>query len=460
MKRAFLCILALLPLLTYAQDTIKKRPTPKFLPLNYEEDYQYLSDKQLRTGLWAKLKYIPLWKNGYLTIGAEIRPRGEFRQHLKYGKGNEDQGFDWQQRSRLWADIHILPNLRVFGEVQSGTTYELDYNPSLTDYNPGELHQAFAEYTLNLGKGNKMYFRAGRQEILFNKARLFDVRQPPNNRHSFDAGRINVKAGNWNFGVIGGEEVQDKAGYFNDPSNKNLKFGSAYVSRKLGKALPHSTVELLYIYVDKKSAANNLYNGTKSTLSARIGGIEGGWNYDVELVGQRGKNVAGQQIHAWYVATESWYTFKTKWKPFVGTRMDIASGDKDSTDNKSNSYDYLWSKGMSWVPDMGYTNIAAVGPIFGCKPTMKLSVDFTVQELWRTSTEDGIYAMSGVQLRNAGAGTSSVIGTRCAAKAEYQLNPFLMFGAYVNETFKGKYLEQAGSSQNMVYAHLYSVFRF
>jgi len=460
MKRAILCILALLPLLTYAQDTIKKGPTPKFLPLNYEEDYHYLSDKQLRTGLWAKLKYIPIWKGGYITIGGEIRPRGEFREHFKYGKGNEDQGFDWQQRSRLWADIHLLFNLRVFGEIQSGTTYELDYNPSLTDYNPGELHQAFAEYTLNLGKGSRMYVRAGRQEILFNKARLFDVRQPPNNRRSYDAGRINVKAGDWNFGVIGGEEVQDKAGYFNDPSNKNLKFGSAYVSHKLGKALPNSTVELLYIYVDKKSAANNLFNGTRSTLSARIGGVEGGWNYDVELVGQGGKNISGQQIHAWYVATESWYTFKPKWKPFIGTRIDIASGDKDSTDNKSNSYDYLWSKAMSWVPDFGYTNIAAVGPIFGCKPTTKLSIDFTIQELWRTSKEDGIYSMSCALLRSAGAGTSSVIGTRCVAKAEYQLNPFLMFGCYLNETFKGKYLEQAGNSQNMVYAHLYSVFRF
>ncbi|WP_343672075.1 alginate export family protein [Chitinophaga sp.] len=457
MKRAFLCILALFPLLTYAQDTIKKRPVPKFLPLNYEEDYRYLSNKELRTGLWAKLKYIPLWQNGYITIGGEIRPRVEYREHLKYGKGNEDQGFDWQQRSRLWADIHILPNLRVFGEVQSGTTYELDYNPSLTDYNPGEIHQAFAEYTVNLGAGSKVYFRVGRQEILFNKARLFDVRQPPNNRHSFDAGRIGVKLGAWNFGVIGGEEVQDKAGYFNDPSNKNLKFGAAHVSRLL---LKNSAVELLYIYTDKKGAANAMYNGTKNTLSARIGGIEGSWNYDVELVGQSGKNKSGQQVHAWYVATESCYTFKSKWKPFVGTRIDIASGDKDSTDNKSNSYDYLWSKGMSWVSDLGYTNIAAVGPTCGCKPTAKLSIDFTVQELWRTSKEDGIYAMSGIQLRSAGAGTSCVIGTRCVAKAEYQLNPFLMFGAYVNETFKGEYLKQAGSSQNMVYAHLYSVFRF
>lgn len=460
MKRAFLCILALLPLLTYAQDTHKKRPVPKFLPLNYEEDYHYLSDKQLRTGLWAQLKYIPLWKNGYLTIGGEIRPRVEYREHLKYGKGNEDQGFDWQQRSRVWADIHILPDLRVFGELQSGTTYELDYKPSLTDYNPGELHQAFIEYTLHIGKGNKMYVRAGRQEILFNKGRLLDVRQPPNNRHSFDVGRIGVKSGAYSFGIMGGKEVQDKAGYFNDPSNRNLKFGAAHISRKLAGALSNSTVELLYIYTDKSAASNALYNGKRNTFSARIGGVEGGWNYDLELVGQTGKNSIHQKVHAWYVATESCYTFQSKWQPFVGTRIDIASGDKDSSDNKTNSYDYLWSRGMSWAPDLGYTNIAAVGPVLGCKPVRKLSIDFTIQQLWRTSVEDGIYAMSGVQVRSAGAGTSRVIGTRCCAKAEYQVNPFLLMGAYVNETFKGKYLEQAGNSQDMVYGHLYSVFRF
>lgn len=451
MKRALLCILVFFPLLMHGQDMIKKRPVPKCLPLNYEEDYRYLSDKQLRTNLWAKLKYIPTWKHGFITIGGEFRPRMEFREHLKYGKGNEDQGFNWQQRSRLWADIHLLPSLRVFGEVQSGTTYELDYGASLTEHNTGDLHQAFVEYTVALPVKGQLFFRAGRQEILFGKARMFDVRQPPNNRRGYDAGRIGLKWGNWCVGVIAGEEVLDKAGYFNDPSNRNFKFGSGHVSRAFGG----SSIEVIYLYTDRKRANNYHFNAIRNSVSVRASGIEGGLNYDVEAVGQFGKNNLGQQVRAWYVATESVYTFKKKWAPYVGTRIDVASGDRDSTDKKDQAYDYLWAKGASWSPDLGYTNIAAVGPAFGCKPNKCWTIDMTVQELWRVSVEDGVYNMPGAQVRTAGASSSKVIGTRCTARSEYQVNPFLLIGAYVNETFKRSYVQT-----NMVYAQLYTTFRF
>lgn len=441
-------------------DTLKKLPPPKFLPLNYEEDYHYLAGKNQEGGRWEKLKYIPLFGRAYLTLGGELRPRIEMKDHLKYGKGNEDSGLDFQQRSRLWTDFSFSPSLRVFGELQSGTTSGLDYAATPVDNTSIELHQAFAEYSSRFASGGKLFLRAGRQEILFGKARLFDVRQPPNNRHSFDAARIGFKKDKWSFGLIAGAEVQDVKGNFNDRYNRNLRFGAAHFSFPLGTLFPHSAVELLYIYTDRKATANAHFTGRRNTLSFRMAGVEGGLNYDVELIGQRGKTSAGQNIRAWYAGTESNYTFSIAGQPYLGLRVDIGSGDKHADGSSDNAYDFLWSRGQSWVSDLGYTNIAAAGPSFGVRPWRRLSVDMNVQGLWRLSKADGIYAMSGSILRNATEGTSKYVGIRSVLRAEYQLNPFVSFGTYLNRTFRGTFLRQSAASTSMSYESLYATFRF
>lgn len=441
-------------------DSTRKLPVPKFLQLNYEEDYRYLAGKDSRTGLWEKLKYIPLYHNAYITLGGELRLRMETKDHLKYGKGNEDHGPDYQQRSRLWSDIRLLPSLRVFAELQSGTTTGLDFPPSVLDNNRIEVHQAFAEYSAVFNSGGKIFLRAGRQEILFGKARLFDIRQQPNNRRSFDAARIGFKKDKWNFGLIVGSEVTDKSGSFNDGTNEDVRFGAAHVSLPLGTRLPGSSLEMLYIYTDKETATNKHWVGERHTVSARVAGTEGALNYDAELIGQFGKTSAQCDVRACYMGAECYYTFNAACHPYIGTRIDIGSGDKDSTDQKDGSYDYLWSRGQSNVGDLGYTNIAAVGPIIGIKPTARLNVDLTVQGLWRMSREDGIYALSGAALRYAYDGTSRYVGVRSVLKAEYQLNPFISLGAYVNRTFKGSYLEQSAAHNSMLYASLYTMCRF
>ncbi len=470
MKRArycypiLLCVLLLCNSYVNAQDnrtdTTKKLAAPKFLQLNYEEDYRYLSDKNKQSGLWTKLKYITLFGKAYMTLGGEVRTRLEMRDHLKYGKANEDYGLDFQQRSRLWTDIRLAASFRLFGELQSGTTSGLDYSSSPVDNNLIEIHQAFAEYTAAFSSASKLFVRVGRQEIMFGKARLFDVRQPPNNRHAYDAARIGFKKDKWNFGFIAGAQSADIKGAFNDGTDNNFKFGAAHVSIPLGTKLPNSSLELLYIYTDRKAAANAHFNGHRNTLSARISGIEGGLNYDIEVIGQSGRTSEGRDVRAWYAGMESYYTFRAAGHPYIGARVDVGSGDKNSADAKDGAYDFLWSKGQSWVSDLGYTNIAAAGPSFGLKPTDKLSLDLTVQGLWRMSRQDGIYAMSGAAIRTAADGTSNYVGLRSVLRSEYQLNPFLTFGGYLNQTFKGAFLKQSAISTNMSYASLYATFRF
>lgn len=436
-----------------------KQLNPKFLALNYEENYSYLGSKN-RSTLWQKLKYIPLFKQSYLTIGGELRPRLEYREHLRYGKGNEDHGFDFQQRSRLWTDIHFTNKTRVFAEVKSGTTSGLDFPASAVDNNTVEIHQAFAEFAQSFSNKTQVYIRAGRQEISFGKARLFDVRQPPANRRAYDAVRIGLTSGKWKTGIIGGSDVEDKAGAFNDRFNSNYRFFAAYLSHAFGGSLSGSALEALYLFTDRKTAANTRFIGKRNSLSFRWSGMNKALNYDIELIGQSGTTANAHPICAWYAGSEGAYTLSSSAHPYFGWRIDIASGDRDSLLHALGSYDFLWSRGQSLAPDLGFTNIAAIGPTIGVKPVPKLAIDLSAQKLWRLSTHDGIYAMSGAPVRFAHDGKANDIGWRTTCRTEYTINSFLLFGIYANRTFKATYLSESDSGESMFYGNLYALFRF
>ncbi|MDR6548153.1 hypothetical protein J2810_004240 [Chryseobacterium rhizosphaerae] len=458
---ALLCIFLLGTL--KAQDALlftKSEFKPAFKNLNYEENYSALSDSTQRNTLWKKVKYIPLYKNSYLTFGGEVRARMEIRNHLNYGTPLEDHGANFQQRTRLWANWHIAKPLRFFTEIQGATSHGLDAPPSPVDQDQAEVHQAFLEYSDKLGDASNFNVRVGRQELAFGKFRLLDVRMPPNYRKSFDVIRAGFNVDMWRFDAIIGNEVRDVFGNFNDRTNENFKLIAGHVEKKFKKVLPNSSVEFMYMHTDRTVAPSRVFLGVRNSFSLRISGIEKGWNYDFEVIGQTGKSITGQSIRAWYVGSETNYTFPKSWKPYLGYRVDIASGDKNSTDNRNTSYDFLWSRGTSWVPDLGFTNLTIIGPTAGTKPFKRFAVDFWAQWLWRNSIHDGLYKMSAGSQRLATTGTAKYVGFRTLIKLEYQITPFLVVGTYMDRTFSGTFLKESPTNKDLFYNTTFMVFRF
>jgi hypothetical protein len=94
--------------------------------LRYDEDYSDLKDPNRRTDWLDVLKYIPLddWGDDYyLSLGGTARPRFEFEQNPFFGSGpanSHGNNNDLVQRYLLHADLHLGPNVRFFGQLQSG----------------------------------------------------------------------------------------------------------------------------------------------------------------------------------------------------------------------------------------------------------------------------------------------------------------------------------------------------
>lgn len=438
--------------------------TPAFQVMVAEERYGHLSDPGQRDSWWPKLKYIPIGDTSYLTLGGEIRPRIEVREHLAFGRGAEDNGFNSQLRSRLWADLRISPSVRVFAELQSAFTTGEDVPGPAVDENPLELHQAFIEFSTPPSAQTGLALRLGRQQIIMGKRRLMEPRYAPNYMRAYDAVRLMGHSGKWRFGLMGGAPVRDELGTFNDSTNDDWTFIAGHAARKMDELLPGSDLELLYIHSNRKVAPMDSFIGKRDTLSARFSGKSGGLDYDVEVVGQHGHGRTGtgdrQKVRAWYVGTDSGYTFPGAWQPRLGVKVDIGSGDTDPNDNSIGSYDFLWSASMSWTPELGYTNLISAGPTLRVRPDPKLTVDLGSAGLWRTSVKDGVYNLSVRRVRSVDEGRSRYVGIRTSAKIEYQWNPYLLTGIYANRTFAGDFLKESGDGEHMLYTAFYTTFRF
>jgi hypothetical protein len=418
-----------------------------FKPLNYEEDWSGFSDPARRTTPWARLKYIPLGADGWLSLGGEARWRAEYRGNERFGRGLQDDDGDLQQRLRLWADLRPTSNLRVFVDVQDARSHGLDSGEPVVEESRADLHQAFVETRTPVGDG-ALRVRLGRQEFGVGLFRLFEMREGANARTAFDMARIIYdRPDGWSGGVFGGYALRESKGSFDDATNYDYRLYGATASRRLGAGPTAPKLELLYANTDRLGVAFDTGlagRDDRDTVSVRLDGRDAPWDYDVEGVIQRG-DFRGLDIEAWYVSATVGRTFDHRWAPRVAVRFDAASGDEDRNDGVLNTYNQLYVPPISLRTDLGVSNLVTLQPQLTFRPLPKTTVGVLTAGLWRQSKADGVYLLNGLTLRSGTEGESAYVGWRYAGFVTYAVNPFVSVTAVANYTQAGDFLEESGA---------------
>src|SRR5207237_4582570 len=90
----------------------------------FDEDWSVLRGVDLSTtdDFWDRVKFIPLTADGsvWLTIGGQVRERGEYFRHFMLGSSEpEDTDAYLASRYRLSADLHMARYFRMFAEGRS-----------------------------------------------------------------------------------------------------------------------------------------------------------------------------------------------------------------------------------------------------------------------------------------------------------------------------------------------------
>lgn len=438
---------------------------PGYQQLAYEENYAYLRDRNCRRDLWDPIKYVELEPSGetYLSLGGYIRERYEYFSNDNWGKGPQtDNGYSLQ-RYMFHADLHLGERFRLFGDVKSGLENGRNGGPRPPDEDKLDIEQAFLEVQLAGWSNGSLALRAGRQEISLGSSRLVSIRESPNVRQTFDGFRLIIRSGKWHTDIFATKPAETDVGFFDDSPDHRRSFWGVYATRPFN-VLPNGNIDLYYLGLDRKQATFDQGSGREQrhSIGARLWGSPKPWDYNFESLFQWGRFGSGN-IRAWTVSSDTGYTFLSwQFKPRLGLKADVASGDGNPNDRSLGTFNALFPKGayFSEADLIGPANFMDLHPSVALALTKRLSLTTEVDTFWRESLNDGIYGIAGNLVRTGRLSRARYIGTQASAKVEFQADRHTSFLLEYLHFFPGPFLQQTPPARNVNFVTAWVAYKF
>jgi hypothetical protein len=440
--RALLCLAALLPFAAHAQEVDTTN-------LRYDEDWSVLHGAERDEGRSAK--YIPIAADGsvYLSLGGEVRARYEgFDENLWGDQPAPDDGYLWL-RALPHADLHAGP-ARIFIQGIAGYARGVGAGKGPADESGIDLLQGFADVRLPLGGDASLTVRGGRELVALGSERLVGIRYGPNIPQAFDGVRAIAEHGSVRVDAFHLRPVEIGAGDLDDRTSNTRRLDGVYAT-----IMPTTDigVDAYWLGFENEQArfGGRTARETRDTYGLRFFGKHGnlGWNWEAML--QRGR-FGDDRIRAWSVATEtSWSFVDAPLKPKARLRANIASGDRDATDNRLGTFNALYPKGKYFgdLSPIGPRNIMNVQPSVGFDLGSGLTVELLAASFWRQSRGDGIYDLPGGLIRPAGGSRARHIGDQFEISAGWQASANLSFAVSLSAFRPGAFIKDTGSARTI-----------
>lgn len=469
-KSIFLIITSFLSTALYSQEskqTDKQDPPALKIP-RAEENYSYLKDSTTnpyKKGFLDELKYISFnsEKSIYLTLGGQYRPRVEHFTNRNYEK--ENQTF-YSQRLNINANLNLGQYVRLFGELYHGYTSD---GEQVTESDKIDLHQAFIEIRAISNTNKSLSFRFGRQELSLGASRLIDSREGPNIRRSFDLAKVKYSINSTSLALFYGKEVSIGFDAFDNQFNLFDSDASDPELWGLGAQFPiknlNGTNELYYLGFKSKAAGFSDVFGEEKRHSIglrRFGTIGKRLSYNTEIVYQFG-DLDDNTISAFNIETDwNYKLINTKWKPTIGMKLDLSSGDKSATDGKLQSFNPLFVRPSLYSLASLNTpvNLTSFHPSITIYPFNKFSIFIEYALFYRTSENDGLYTPPRFQLRTADGISEKHIGDVIGLQIQYNINRNITFDLKSNYFIPGDFIKRSGSSETYFYIAPTMSFKF
>lgn len=399
-----------------------QRPALDVMPA-YSRDYSFLADPATRTDALDPLKYIPLNAAGtnYLSFSGEARLRyDDFTKNPGFGTGGLKADDYLFTRALLGADLHLGARFRAFVQLGSTTVNGKRGTVSPTDASGTDWQQVFVE--ANAGTTT---LRLGRQEVIFGSQRLVALRDGPNVRQAFDGLRAIVDVKGYALNLFALRPVRVGRGDFDDAPDRAQSFYGLYATG--------GGIDAYVMRLERKGAAFAQGTQTERRTSAggRLFGRRGDFDYNIEALYQFGTFGTGQ-IRAWTFASDSGYTLRTlPWRPRLGLKADIASGDKDLKDKTLNTFNPLFPKGGYFTENglVGPANIVDLQPGVTLNPTPTVNVVVAAVILWRQTTADAVYRQPNLPMPGTAGTPGRYTGTQYYVMPAWQMTPHLTLTA-------------------------------
>ncbi len=435
---------------------------PPFKLLRYEEDYSTLASAEDLTGL-DRLKYMKLTDDGraWLSLGGEARTRYEYTSAPFFGLRGSSHDVFVLQRFLLHADARYGErtegHARAFVQLVSGLVAGEEFPKPGNQDDALDVQQAFAELAFGderlarTGAGDpSISVRVGRQEMGFGSFRLVTIREPTNARLTFDGVRATYTFSGVSIDAFLVRPVVQEIGLFNDGEDDNTTFWGLHAAIALA---PERRMGLdVYAFgLNREDTRfqSGIGDELRHSIGTRLWGRADGWDHDTEVVFQFGTfdtQQNSEDILAWTVASNTGYTFENAaWKPRIGLKVNVASGDSDPNDNRLGTFNPLFPRN-NYFNDANLLapyNFFDFHPSISVRPTDSLTLTAACDVFFRFSEDDAVFSPTGIVIP-ANASDNLYVGTSVSLTAEWAINRSLFLSASYVHFFRGDVVRDAG----------------
>jgi hypothetical protein len=416
--------------------------------LRFDEDYSSLANESNRKDWFAPVKYIQLRTNDpswYLTLGGELRERFEGNHDDNFGIGSGSDSI-WLQRITFLADLHLGERVRIFAEGISGlVASELQPAPPVQD-DPIDLLFAFVDIVPYAKDDQRLTLRAGRFGMSFGSGRLVSTRAAPNIPFRFEGAEAIYSRALWNVTAFVTRPVKD-IGHLS-AADYSTAFWGLYATHYFDA--PHSLGFDLYyfgIHREHGAYASGMGDEHRHSIGAREFGTLNHWDWNAEQILQFG-SFGNDSILAWAAAIDAGYTWDSAWKPRLGVKTGMTSGDDDPNVGRLETFDALFFK-SGYFNDASLIrpqNIMSVHPNVSVKPWRTVTLDGGVSPFWRYSRNDAVYGVPGFVAIPPNKTASRYVGTAFDVNLTWQVQQHVSIQASYVHFLTGNYVHQAGGS--------------
>ena len=411
-------------------------------PFRYDDDVSQYAAQGARVSLYDDLKYVPLGDDtgDYLSFGGDLRERVEVSSNALLGYRDKGLNAYDLHRLQVFADLHY-DGFQVFVQLGNETEAGRASGPLPTDIDRGDLAQGFIDYAFAAGPGN-LTVRGGRFEMAYDEGALIGLRDGPNVRQVWDGLQSFYALPEVRIDAFLVKPVSVDPGYFDDRILAGQTLWGVHFSASPALIAPVK-ITAFYYGDTMPNVAFYRHPGKEQThtFGLRLLASKDGFDGSIGGIGQVG-TLASQNVLAWAAHADAGWTFKAPWTPRLGIRTDILSGGGGGTVHTFNALypNYAYSTEATIEAP---ANLIQVGAVLGLHPFHSVTVNYTLEGLWRYSVRDAFYAAPTFPLVVPSGSSQRFSGVEQQVEATWRINKFLDLTAAFVHFETGAFLRSA-----------------
>ncbi len=443
-------------------------PIAPWKPLYFDNDFNYKKKPDHKHLLGEELKDMPLefldgmefFDGSTLSYGGEVRYRfmnedNRIRPLNPGGKPGRSTYDLW--RWRQYLDFKVRDEFRIYVEMLDASIFNEELPVTAIDANRWNIQNAFFDVKIGERDGKPIYFRTGRQELLYGAPSAMSPGQQvvspldwANTRRNFEGFRLISKGTTWDFdafatrpvntafptGPLGGRPVATSVNHFDnarDRADSTRWFSGLY---SVYRGIENQTIEPYYVWLatdaghdqpgwaDGNRHTTGLRWTTTKPIKDECGQAWFVFGSDIEGAYQFG-NDNRERVSAGFFTSKIGGTFaQASWTPQVQFIYYWGSGDRKAGDGKNNTYDVLAPLGHAYwgiIDNLAGQNLNDYAIQVTAKPDPKLTLLSAIHWFNLDRNTDKLYNVAGAPQGVVGSGSN--VGQELDLIGTYAFNP-------------------------------------